>query len=100
MTQLKITTNIHGQMDTASRGQLRSFFKSIGGPLGEQLAAAAQPQIERELRARAAALHQTEGQLPGLCAHKSPAGKTAPRIVLASGDSPMTFRRILPGKIL
>lgn len=55
MTQIRIFTDIHGWMTSASRDQLRSILKSTGGMFGEKLAAAALPKIEEELRSRAAA---------------------------------------------
>jgi hypothetical protein len=58
MTQIKITTNLHGEMTSSSRDHIHSVFKSIGGPFGSAMAAAAMPKIEAELKSRAATVRQ------------------------------------------
>jgi lysyl-tRNA synthetase class 2 len=55
MHQLKITTSLHGQMDSSSRNQLHSFFKKIGGIFGKDLADAALPEIQHEVQRHVAA---------------------------------------------
>src|ERR1039457_2868207 len=55
MTQLKITTNLHGQMDSASRAGLHSFFQKTGGIFGKDLADAALSEIQREIQQHVAA---------------------------------------------
>ena len=58
MTPIKITTNLQGELTSGSHHKIHSFFKSVAGPFGTALAAAALPKIKAELKSRAATIHQ------------------------------------------
>ena len=100
MNVIRLNADYYGNLSSTSRDQLLSFLKNNGGFLGEQLAAVALPQVEAELKSRAAALRQGEVELAGISQGKWPTHHATPRLVSFTDYSPETCGVKFPRKIV